>query len=165
MIVSAIVAMGKDRQIGMNNQLLWRLSSDLKLFKEKTLGHTLIMGRKTFESIGRPLPGRTTFVISRNLSSGDLGPNVQIFSSVEEALKEAEKKQEKEVFVCGGGEIYGLAMSRVQRLYISKVEYDGKCDTQFPDIDLESWSVLESKQFLSDEKNEFDFEYVCLSRQ
>lgn len=142
MIVSAIVAMGKNFAIGLRKDLPWRLPSDLKRFKDLTLGHHLIMGRKTFESIGRPLPHRDSIIITRNIHFSYPDTGVFITSSLREALLLAERRGESEVFICGGGTIYQEALSLVERLYLTLVDYEGAADTFFPPFDHLGWKVV-----------------------
>lgn len=132
-MLSAIVAMAKNRVIGKDNQLPWRIPEDLRFFKEKTMGHPMIMGRKTFESFGKPLPGRSHIVLTRQKDwSAD---SVLRVSSAEAALKAAEAcPGSDEIFVIGGAEIYKLFLSRLDRIYLTAVEQDFEGDTLFPEI-------------------------------
>jgi dihydrofolate reductase len=137
MRLSAIVAMASNRSIGKDNALPWRLPADLKRFKQLTMGHTLIMGRKTYESIGRPLPGRTTLVVTRQPDYAPEG--VQVAHSLEQALEQA---RGDEVFIAGGADLYRQAMDRVQRLYLTRIERAYEGDTFFPELDLSGWRLL-----------------------
>jgi len=137
MRLSAIVAMASNRCIGKDNALPWRLPADLKRFKQLTMGHTLIMGRKTYESIGRPLPGRTTLVVTRQPDYAPEG--VQVAHSLEQALEQA---RGDEVFIAGGADLYRQAMNRVQRLYLTRIERAYEGDTFFPELDLSGWRLL-----------------------
>ena len=129
--VSLIVAMTKDRVIGVNNTLPWQIPEDLKRFKKLTLGHSIVMGRKTFESIGRPLPGRQNIVITRNQDY--LMPGVEVAHSLDEALNLADKA--KEIFVIGGGEIFSQALPQANKLYVTWIHKDIKGDAYFPNFD------------------------------
>lgn len=140
-MVSIIVAVGNKGVIGLKNQLLWHISADLKRFKAITTGHAIIMGRKTFESIGKPLPNRQNIVISHN-PINFLG--VLHASSLEEALK---MTQDKEVFVIGGGEIYRQALPLANRIYLTRVWQDYNADTFFPEIGMEQWSEISREDF------------------
>jgi dihydrofolate reductase len=132
--ISIIVAHDDKRGIGKNNQLPWHLSKDLKHFKDLTLNHPVIMGRKTFESIGKPLPNRLNIIISRNKQQHSIpGWNVLITDSVTKAIKLAKQKDKNEIFIIGGGEIYTQALPLATKLYLTKVEGDFNCDTFFPD--------------------------------
>lgn len=128
--VSIIVAHDDHLGIGKNNQLLWHISSDLKRFKRLTLDHPIIMGRKTFESIGKPLPNRDNIVITRN--KNHFITNCHLVHSIKEAIKLAQSKDKREIFIIGGGEIYKQALPLVDKLYITKVKGDFKATTFFP---------------------------------
>jgi dihydrofolate reductase len=163
MVISLIVAVDNNGGIGIRGKLPWRLSSDLQRFKKLTMGHHLIMGRKTYESIGRPLPGRTTIVLTRN-------PNFHpdsclTASSLEEALRISEKRGEQEVFVIGGGEIFQEIIGRADRIYLTRVITVVEADTYFPALEPEEWEVVESSFHFADEKNEFASTYTLLYRK
>lgn len=143
MKLSAIVAMAANRVIGAGNQLPWRLPADLARFKRITMGHTLVMGRKTYESIGRPLPGRTFVVVTRQRDFAP--PGVQVAHSVDEALSAAEASGDSEVFIAGGADLYAQTMDRVQRLYLTRIAQDFPGDTWFPDVDLSGWTCVEEE--------------------
>lgn len=157
--LSIIVAIASNGAIGKNNELLWHLKADLKHFKAITTGHTIIMGRKTFESIGRPLPKRRNIVISSQDTFAFEG--IEVFHSLEEALEAV--KTEEEVFIIGGGQIYSQAMPLASKLYLTVVEreYDG--DTFFTEIDYSQWKELSSvRLYESDLKFSFkEFERGC----
>jgi dihydrofolate reductase len=142
-IISLIAAIGKNRELGLNNKLLWHLPEDFKIFKKETMGHTLLMGRKTFESIGKPLPGRTTIVLTRDRAFSHQG--VSVAHSPEEALSLV--KQDEELFVCGGAEIYKLFLSRADRLYLSYVDFSGEADAFFPEFEKSQWRVEREESF------------------
>lgn len=138
MKISIIVAVSKNWVIGGNNQLLWHISDDLKRFKALTSGHTIIMGRKTFESIGRPLPNRKNIIISRN-------PDLKIegciiVNSLTAALEIS--KNEEEVFIVGGGELYRQALPLAHKLYLTKVHKDFEGDTTFPKVNFDEWNLV-----------------------
>ena len=158
MDISIIVAMTKKRVIGKDNKLIWHIPEDLKNFKKITNNKTVIMGRKTFESIlsyiNKPLPNRTNIIITRNPKyeyNGEDSNNVMIVYSIQEAIKEAEKLN-KDIFIIGGASIYKLALPYANKLYISwiKKDYDG--NVFFPDFNLKDYSIIEEKEF-----NEFKF--------
>ena len=136
MMLSAIVAMASNRCIGRDNTLPWRLPADLQRFKRLTLGHTLVMGRKTYESIGRPLPGRTMLVVTRQRDWAPEG--VEVAHSLEQAL---ERARGDEVFIAGGAQLYEQTMDRVRRLYLTRIEREYEGDTFFPDVDLSGWRL------------------------
>ena len=151
MIVSLIVAIGKNRQIGKGNQMLWHIREDFRKFKETTMGHHLIMGRKTFESIGRPLPGRTTIIITTNINY-KAPEGVLIATSPEAALDLAKSRGESEAFIAGGGVVYNLFLERSDRLYLSKVDYDGEADVFFPEYENYQWKSSLKEEFIKTEK-------------
>lgn len=137
MRISLIVAMGPKREIGIHNDIPWKLSADLKNFKKLTLGHTLLMGRRTFESIGKALPGRKTIILSRNLDYKI--ETCSIASSLEEAFDIAREDGESELFISGGSHIYKQALPFVDRFYFSFVDYHKEADTYFPEYSLKNW--------------------------
>jgi len=142
MKVSLIAAMAKNRTIGLDNALPWHLPADQRYFKAKTMGHSLVMGRRTFESIGeRPLPGRKTIVVSRRRDYAP--PGVEVARSLDEALARAEGE---EVFVAGGEEIFREALPRAHRLYLTRIERDFPGDTFFPELDESAWRLLDRER-------------------
>jgi dihydrofolate reductase len=161
MTVSLIVAMADGRVIGSEGQLPWRLSADLRRFKRLTMGHHIVMGRKTYESIGRLLPGRTTVIITRQ---ADLDvPGAIMVHSLEEALQVA--ADDPEVFVVGGGEIYRQALPLVDRIYRTIVHTAVEGDTVFPPLSENQWVVTEDQRHKADERNEFEFSFQVLERR
>jgi dihydrofolate reductase len=146
---SALVAMAKNRVIGRDNTLPWRLSADLQRFKRLTLGHTLVMGRKTYESIGRPLPGRRMVVITRQKDFRPEG--VQVVHSLEEALAAA-PADEQELFIGGGEQIYRQALPLTDRLYLTVIERDVEGDAHFPELDPSDWEQVEEEAHLGAEE-------------
>lgn len=163
MIVSLMVAYSRNRVIGKDNRLLWRLSDDLKNFKRVTSGHHIIMGRKTYESIGRALPNRTNVVITRN--SEFQAPGCIIVHSLDEALKLAHDNGDSEAIITGGGEIYLQSLSKVDKLYITEVDCEIEGDAYFPDLDISDWKLVNEIQWDKDEKNEFAWTFKELSRK
>ena len=137
MILCSIAAVAKNRTIGNQSKLPWHIPEDLKYFKERTLGKKIIMGRKTYDSIGRPLPSRTNIILSR--SQQERAAGVFTFGSLSDALKycRANSAEDEEVFIIGGAEIYALAMPQVQRLYLTLIDQDYDGDAFFPVVD---WS-------------------------
>jgi dihydrofolate reductase len=157
---SLIVAMTPDRIIGRAGQLPWRLSADLQRFKRLTMGHHLIMGRRTFASIGRVLPGRVTLVVSRQL---DLAiPGVQVVHSVEEAL--AASQSDPEPFIVGGQQIYAASLTLVDRIYLTLVHAQVAGDAFFPEFDQRGWQVRESEFRPADARNEYAMTFQTLVR-
>ncbi|MFM2135151.1 MAG: hypothetical protein RL021_551 [Bacteroidota bacterium] len=161
MSCSIIVALSENNVIGTGNQLPWRLSADLKRVKALTMGHHLIMGRKTYESIGRPLPGRTNVIITRNGAYAPEG--CVVVGSLKSALEVA--KDDPEVFVFGGGEIFREALPLVDKIYMTIVHCTITGDTHFPALDPGEWNEVERQEFNSDEKNEYDYSFVTLKRK
>jgi dihydrofolate reductase len=141
-MLSIIVAIAKNNAIGKDNQLLWHISEDLKYFRQVTSGHTVIMGRKTFESIGKPLPNRKNIVVSRTLPPQD---GITVVSSIAEALQHT--ANEPEVFVIGGGTIYRETFPLAQKLYITQVHENYEGDTFFPAIDPAEWQETARTDF------------------
>jgi len=162
MRLSIIVAMAENGVIGREGGLPWRLSDDLRNFKELTMGHTVVMGRRTWESIGRPLPGRQMVVVSRQPDYQASG--CQVVTSLDDALEIAQQVDDDEVFVIGGAEIYRLALPRVERFYLTRVHADVEGDARFPALDLVAWRLIESKQHDADEKNEYPFSLEVYER-
>jgi len=153
-MTTIVVAMGKNNEIGSDNQLLWHLPKDLKHFKEITSGHPVIMGRKTYESIGKPLPNRTNIVISRKKDWFEEG--ILIVGSIKEAVKFA-KKIDEDIFIIGGGTIYDQTMEIVDKLEVTLVEPNLEADTYFPKIDSKIWKKTNEICHEKDEKNQYDF--------
>jgi dihydrofolate reductase len=141
MTLQAIAAMASNRVIGDGNRLPWRLPEDLARFKRLTMGGTLILGRKTYESIGRPLPGRKTVVVSRQ--PGYAPEEVTVARSIAEAL---ERAGEGNVWIAGGAEIYRQALDKAERLYLTRIEAEFPGDAFFPEIDLDAWRRVEEER-------------------
>lgn len=153
-MTTIVVAMGEKNGIGFENRLLWHLPKDLKHFKEITSGHPVIMGRKTYESIGKPLPNRTNIVVSRKTDWFEEG--ILIVGSIKEAVKFA-KKIDEEIFIIGGGKIYEQTMEIADRLEVTLVKAELEADTYFPKIDPKVWKKLDETCHEKDEKNPYDF--------
>lgn len=160
-MTTIVVAMGEKNQIGFNNQLLWHLPKDLKHFKELTSGHPVIMGRKTYESIGKPLPNRTNIVVSRKQDWFEEG--ILIVGSIKEAIKFA-KKIDDNIFIIGGGNIYEQTMDIVDKLEVTLVKADLEADTFFPEIDEKVWRKVDETCYEKDEKNQYDFCFQTYER-
>ncbi|WP_165312356.1 type 3 dihydrofolate reductase [Vibrio ziniensis] len=159
MIISMIAAMANDRIIGKDNQMPWHLPADFAWFKRCTLGKPVIMGRKTYESIGRPLPGRQNIVISRDPNLSIDG--VTVAASIEEAIKAAGEVEE--VMIIGGGSIYAACLPKADRLYITYIEAEVEGDTQFPDWG-QGWQQACQETYSADDKNAYDMKFVILER-
>lgn len=160
-MTTIVVAMGEKNEIGFENQLLWHLPKDLKHFKEITSGHPVIMGRKTYESIGKPLPNRTNIVVSRKTDWFEEG--ILIVGSIKEAVKFA-KKIDEDVFIIGGGKIYEQTMDVVDKLEVTLVKADLEADTFFPKIDPKIWKKTDEICHEKDEKNQYDFCFQTFER-
>ncbi|MCF2516660.1 dihydrofolate reductase [Dyadobacter sp. CY351] len=163
MQISIIVAVSENGVIGKDNQLLWRLPDDLKHFKQLTLGHPMIMGRKTFESIGKPLPGRTSIVITSQKDFNAEG--ILVAHSLDEALDVARSLEESEAFVIGGGEIYKQSMPLADRLYVTEVKTIIDGDTYFEITDPGAWKETERIVREVDERHKWKFEFVNYIKQ
>jgi dihydrofolate reductase len=163
MIVSAIVATARNGVIGKDNQIPWYLPADLAYFKRRTLGHCIIMGRKSFRSIGRPLPGRTNIVVTRDPYFQADG--VVVVHSVREALEYARAQGETEAFIIGGGEIYRQSMADLDRIYLTEVNLEPEGDVTFPAIDPAEWQETWREAHEPDEKNAFGYVFVVLERR
>jgi dihydrofolate reductase len=144
MKISMIVAYGKNWEIGLNNEMLWHISEDFKNFKAITSGHHILMGRKTFESIGKPLPNRTSLVLS---NSGFEHEGVHTFSDVHEAFNFARKSAEEELFIIGGANIYESLFPYVDKMYLSEVDFEGVADAFLKPIDFSTWDLEEEKSY------------------
>ena len=153
-MITIIVAVGENNGIGLNNQMLWHLPLDLKYFRNKTSGHPVIMGSKTYESIGKPLPNRTNIVISRRKDWFQEG--ILIVGSIKEAVKFA-KKIDENVFIMGGGNIYEQTMEIADKLEVTLVKADLEADTYFPKIDVKRWRKINEVCHQKDEKHAYDF--------
>ena len=162
MRLSLIVAMTRQGVIGRAGTLPWRLSADLRRFKALTMGHTIVMGRKTWDSLGRPLPGRTSFVLTRRTDFA-APPGVVIADNLADAVYMA-AKDDDEVFIIGGGEIFAEALHRADRLYVTWVEADVPGDTYFPAWDQAEWRLVESERHSADERNEYDTTFAVYDR-
>ena len=162
MKISQIVAISENRAIGKDNDLIWRLPADIKHFKEVTMGHCMLMGRKNFESIGRPLPGRTTIIVTRDTNYKMEGCHV--VNSIESGIELAKSLNEQELMVIGGGEIYNQTLSITQKLYLTEVHERFDADTFYPEIDDKDWKLVEEESFQKDEKNPFDYTFKTLER-
>ena len=154
-MVSIIVAVAKNGVIGDKNSLLWHISEDLRFFKRTTSGHPVIMGRKTYESLGRPLPNRTNVVISRTATAIE---GCTVAHSLEEAV--AMFPHDEEIFIIGGAQIYALALDIADRIYITRVEHEYEGDTSFPTWDESQWHLVHSERHECGEKfpHSFTFE-------
>ena len=161
MRLSIIAAMSANRVIGRNNSLPWKLPEDLKRFKKLTMGHHLLMGRKTFESIGRSLPGRTTVVITRR--TGYTPTGALVAHSIEQALQMA--AGDDEVFVAGGAQIYQQTLPRADRLYLTSIHQEFEGDTDFPEFDESDWQLTFQESRQPDEQNSYSYSFLIYERK
>ena len=159
MTVSIVVAISENHAIGKGNKLLWHLPKDLKHFKEITSGHTVIMGRKTYESVGKPLPNRRNIIITRQDITID---GCEVVNSIEAALGLC--KTEEEVFIVGGAEIYKQSMHLTDRIYLTIVHETFEADSFFPEIDKRIWKEVHHEDHEPDEKNSLSFSFITLER-
>jgi len=160
MKISIIAAIDKNNALGLNNRLLWHLSADLKRFKQLTTDHYIILGRKTFEAIGKPLPKRVNIILTKQANYK--APNCLFAKSLSEALRLAENQPE--VFICGGGEVYSEAIEIAHYLYITHINAAFDADTFFPEIKPKLWSIV-SKEDNFCEKNNFEYSFVNYVRK
>ena len=172
MIISAIVAKAQNHVIGINNQLPWRLPADLKYFKQLTLHHHVLMGRKTFESIGKPLPQRTSIVLTRrqvelpfsaNPTDDESLSSIHFVNTIQKGIEIAQIHGENELFIIGGAEVYHLAMPLLTRLYITEVKTEVEGDAFFPPI-TDEWQEKSRIKHKQDEKNTFDYDFVIYEK-
>lgn len=168
MIVSAIVAAAQNGVIGKDNEIPWHLPKDFAYFKKTTLHHHIIMGRNSYESIGRPLPNRTNIIVTRNpfyIVSGCI-----VVHTIEEALKLAEKNGEEEAFIIGGGDIFKQSMHLLDKLYLTEVDLDTQTNQPdgdyvfFPKMNPEEWRLESEEKHLKDEKNPADFTFKVFEK-
>lgn len=161
-----MAAMAENRTVGINNALPWHLPEDLKYFKRTTSGKAIIMGRKTYESIGRPLPNRTNIVISRNPEFQAEG--IRVVRTLEDAIELAESVNEingvDEVMVIGGAAIYELALPKADRLYLTHVHADVHGDAFFPEVDFKQFKQVARDDYFADDKNPYDYSFVIYDR-
>ena len=166
MILSLVVATAENRVIGINNQLPWYLPEDLKYFKRVTMGKPIIMGRKTFESIGKPLPGRTNIVITRNTEYTAEG--IKVVHTLDEAIKLCESialvDGTDEAMVIGGAEIYTQALAKADRLYLTKVHAEVDGDAWFPEYNESDWQEAGRENFKADGPNPYDYSFIVLNK-
>ena len=160
--INIAVAVSENYAIGKNNQLLWHMPADLKFFKQTTTGHTVVMGRKTFDSVGKSLPNRQNIVVTRKT---DLEiPGVVVVNSLEEAFDSVEQK-DAEIFIVGGAEIYKQALPKVQRIYLTTIHHTFDADTFFPKLNMDEWQEISSETHKADEKNKYNYTFAILERK
>ena len=157
-MLSIIVAKAKNNIIGNNNELIWHIPEDLKRFKRLTTGHTIIMGRKTFESLGRVLPNRHHVILCNDMELNIDDENVEVLEDISELKKYIDSEEEN--FVIGGATMYRLLMPYCKKMYITEIDKDFEGDVFFPEIDLNKWKVVKREKGPDDGENDFDYEYV-----
>ena len=161
-MLTIIAAVAKNNALGKNNDLIWRLPADLKRFKKVTLGHHIIMGRKTFESLGKPLPNRTTIIITRNKNYKV--DNCIVVNSLEKAILAA--KDDANPYVLGGGEIYKQALQHADFLDLTLVHHSfEEADTFFPEIDFEKWKEIKREDFEADDRHDYAYSFVTYKKK
>ncbi len=164
MNVALIAAMDDERGIGIDNHLPWHLATDYKLFKSITSGHHIVMGRLTFESLGKPLPNRPHIVISR-AAAYPLPEGCFLVSSLDEGLKLAEQRGEKEAFVIGGAQVYTQALPLAQRLYLTRVHAVCRVDAYFPQVNWDEWVLCKAVDHPADDRNDYAFTFQVWERK
>ena len=158
MTISLIVAASSNNAIGRNNELLWHLPIDLKFFKNTTWALPVIMGRKTFESVGsKPLTGRTNVIVSRKEGLKSNYENVWFATSLDEAIEQAKKLETKEIMIAGGAQIYEQALPIANRIYLTRVHVNLEADAFFPEFPVDEWNLTKSNDFEADEKHAYSF--------
>lgn len=166
MKLSLIVAVSENNIIGRHGELPWHLSADLQRFKRITMGHVMLMGRKTWESIGRPLPGRSSIVISRHAEYETGFEDVPVAVNLDEALATARRLagDSAEAFIIGGARIYEMTFQRVERLLLTRVHTEVEGDVYFPPVDWDQWKLVEEESVAADERNDYDHTYQVYER-
>ena len=161
-MITIIAAIGLNNELGKDNDLIWHLPADLKRFKKVTTGHAIIMGRKTFESIGKPLPNRRSIIITRNILYKKEG--CEVVHSLEDAIKLIQDQEH--AFIIGGAQIYREAIEKklVDQLDITKVHQNFEADVFFPTLELSSWEEISEETFLPDDKNKYTYSFLSYKR-
>ena len=162
-MIKILVACDENRVIGKDNQLIWHLPADLKRFKSLTTGHVILMGRKTYESIGKPLPNRTTIVITRQAdfqAEGTITAN-----SVDEAILKAKSLSREDIFIVGGAEIYTLSLALADQILLTQLHDIFEGDAYFPEISAETWEIVARERGLTDEKNPFQYSFITYQKK
>lgn len=160
-MISFIVAMDENRIIGKDNTLPWYLPADLQYFKKITMGHPILMGRKTYESIGKPLPGRENIILTRNADYQHEG--ITVISDMKDAVAYADALDD-EVFVIGGAEIFKQLLADSKRIYITQIHHSFEGDTYFPELNMSKWQTVSRTTGIVDEKNKYPHEFIVLER-
>lgn len=158
-----IVAVSQNQVIGSKGDLPWEISADLKNFKKLTTGFPILMGRKTFESIGKALPKRENIVITRQKNY--YKDNIVVFDTIEKGIEYAKSLDKTQLFIIGGGEIYKQSLDLAQKIFLTKVNIEIEGDTFFPTLHPDQWQVINKESYQADEKNDYDFEILELDRK
>lgn len=161
-MIAIVVAVAENNVIGKDNQLIWHLPADLRFFKNLTMGHPIIMGRKTYESIGKPLPGRTTVIITRQQDFE--APGCIVVNSIDEAIAKAQTI-DQDVYIIGGAEIYKQALAKTDTIYLTRVHHTFDGDTFFPELDGADWEVTSEEKHEPDEKNKYSYSFITLKQK
>jgi dihydrofolate reductase len=161
-IITIIVAVDRQNGIGKNDQLPWHLTDDLKHFRRVTMGHHVLLGSKTYESSKGKMPGRKLIVLSRD--SAFQPEDAQVARNLEEGIEIARTAGEDELFIIGGAMVYGLAMPKATRMYLTRVDTDAKCDVFFPAYDESEWKLVNGQHFAAGGKNDWDFEILTIEK-
>lgn len=162
-MLSLIVAMANNRVIGKNNDMPWHLPNDLRHFKETTLDHTIIMGRKTFDSLGRVLPKRKHIVLTR--SEHTFPDEVTVLHHIDDLLAYVEKNKDEEMFVIGGGQLFEIMLPHVQKMYITLIDETFEGDVFFPAFDKKEWNLISEQKGVKNEKNPYDYYFLVYERK
>lgn len=162
-MLSIIVAVAENNVIGKDNKLIWHLPEDLKRFKKLTTGHTIIMGRKTFESLGRVLPNRKHVILCNDMELNIEDENVEVFEDISMLKQYIDSTEEN--FIIGGATIYKLLLPYANKIYLTLIHEKFEGDVFFPEIDEREWKIVETEKGLKDEKNPYDYEYITYTRE
>jgi dihydrofolate reductase len=162
-VIKILVACDENRVIGKDNQLIWHLPADLKRFKSLTTGHVILMGRKTYESIGKPLPNRATIVITRQADFQAKGTITA--HSVDEAILKAKSLSREDIFIVGGAEIYTLSLALADQILLTQLHDIFEGDAYFPEISAETWEIVARERGLTDEKNPFQYSFITYQKK
>ncbi len=165
MIISLIAAVSENNVIGKNNDLPWHLPADMKFFKDKTMSHCVVMGRKNFDSIPdrfRPLSGRTNIIVTRQKDFSAEG--VKVAHSIDEAIQLAKDSGENECFIIGGGEIFRQSVDKSDKIYLTRIHHHIDGDVFFPELNKRDWKEISRREHPADEKNNYSFSFIELER-
>ncbi|HLS23961.1 MAG TPA: dihydrofolate reductase [Pseudogracilibacillus sp.] len=162
-MLAFIVAMDKNRVIGYKNDMPWHLPKDLQYFKERTTGHTIVMGRKTFESLGRVLPNRKHVVLTR--TEANFPEEVTVLHSITSLLDYIEERKDEKIFIIGGGNLFSQMLPYVDRMYITEIDEVFEGDVYFPEFDKDEWKIISKEKGPKDQKNPYDYYYIVYERK